>query len=244
MTPQPWGGTNTSEGVSVSSLLYHALRLARVTLGPQRTPSPDQYADALMAFNRFLGSLGTHRASIWSIQKAQYPLVPGQGQYAIGQGADFDTTRPQLISRANVVDGADHLPLKIIQDEQWSELRLPDTTGRPQKLWPDMQVPLAYLNLWPVPDAAYSLELFTGETLTKAASINDYLLYPEGYEQAIVTNLAVNLCQLWGNTVHPDLREEAKRSLAAALRMNLPKPIMDSDLPGILRGVYDIRTNQ
>src|SRR6476646_6623623 len=98
-------------GETAGGLIYAALRKAGVTLGPGRTPSPAQQKDALDELRRLTGSLNCDRLFIYAEDVYSCPITTGKKVYTWGQvpdsgvTADFDAPRPQLITRANFVDG-------------------------------------------------------------------------------------------------------------------------------------------
>ena len=103
----PAGGQIIEVG---SGLLYPALRKAAITIGPQRTPSPAQFQDAIDELNRLTASLNCDRLFIYSRATLTFPLT-GAKTYTIGQDptgaiqADFDAQRPQGIESANIIRG-------------------------------------------------------------------------------------------------------------------------------------------
>lgn len=219
-----------------TGLLYPALRKAGITLGPQRTPSPAQFQDAIDELNRLSGSLNCDRLFIYSIARDEYPLDPPQASYTIGESpdpfiqADFAAQRPQLIESANIIapGGPDQIryPLALFTSLQWAGIT-DQTIGNaiPEVLYNDRGYPLSTLYLWGQPMAGQVLELFSWTQVPAFQTITDEVLLPMQYEDALVLNLAVRLAPHFQREVHPDVRQQARESLMRLESINAPQPI-------------------
>lgn len=240
-----WGGGGGDSSVSssipttlVSDLLYHALRLAGVTLGPERTPSRAQYGDALRAANRMLGVWNTNGLVIPYVQtEALFTLTLGQQAYTMGPSGDIDTTRPQRIERANLVrsDGT-RKELELIEVDRWADLRTPDESGEPERVYSNRAPGLVTLLIWPQPDDAAQLELFTWHLLERLETEAQEVTWPDGYEEAFVYNLGVRLATMFQLPVNADVREIARTSLSDVQSLNAPAPTMQCDPSIVLAG--------
>ena len=127
-----FGGAASPSGQIIQvgpGLLYPALRKANITIGPQRTPSPAQFQDAIDELNRLTASLNCDRLFIYSRTTLTFPLT-GAKTYTIGQDptgtrtADFDVPRPQAIESANAIAAgppALRYPLAVATDLQWAK---------------------------------------------------------------------------------------------------------------------------
>ena len=125
-----WGGSPPvtsplGSASPVSSLITAALRIAGITLAPGRTPSPEQFAEAIPTLNRMLASWSINRLDIYTIDIVPFTLTPGKKIYTIGvdptgqKKADFAGPRPVLIERASIIFGN---PINSIWDDpgfQW-----------------------------------------------------------------------------------------------------------------------------
>lgn len=231
--------------VAVKDLIMAGLRIAGITDRPQRTPSPDQFAECLPILNRMSGIWSTNRMNVYTIDISAYPLVAGRKTYTIGGpglGADFDAPRPLSIDRANIIVNTTspvvRTPVAILNDQQWREINVQDIpNGIPSKLYNDGAFPLSTIYLWTQALTTYQLELYTWRALPRFASINDQVFLPDGYETAIVYNLAVYFATQFP-TQQRMLRESyqiARESLAAIQHLNAPDTMMRCD-PSVLGG--------
>jgi len=237
-----FGGVG-GEGSSIPTIsvgrgiLYPALRKAAITLGPQRTPSPAQYQDALEEINRLIGSLDCDRLFIYSRETWQFPLT-GAKMYTIGFSADpnvvpdFNAPRPQWIEAANVIGNtspAVRYPLSIVDDLAWAGVRVQDNANSiPELLYNDRAYPLSTLYLYGQPVAGYVLELFVWHQVPQFLTPDDQVLLPPGYEDALVLNLAVRLAPHFQRTLDQNVREDARISLMRLESINAPQPLADT----------------
>ena len=242
-----WGGSSGAGGGMINpvyvgqGLLYPALRKAGITLGPQRTPSPAQYQDAIDELNRLVGSLSCDRLFIYSKFDLIFPLTDSK-TYTIGASADpniipdFDAPRPEGIEAANIImTGQSPLryPLAIVTDLQWSKIRLQDIPNTiPEVLYNDRGYPLSTLFLWGQPMPGCSLELFFWQLVPTFLTPDDQVLLPPGYEDALVLNLAVRMAPHFQLPVNADVRNDAQKALMRLESINAPRPIADTGALG------------
>ena len=231
----PFGGDGAAQLFGfqpVSKLIYAALRKAQVTLGPQRTPSPAQFEDGIEELNRLIGSLNCDRLNIYSTSRYQFPLT-GAGSYTIGQVpgmfADFDAPRPQAIESANVISSAIRYPVGLPTSLQWAGIGVQEWPGSiPYALYNDRAYPLSTLHLDGQPASGMELELYTWFAMQTFAKLEDVVMLPPGYEDALVLNLAVRLApHFQRDAVPPDVRRDAQMSLMRLQSINAPQPIAD-----------------
>ena len=213
-------------------LLYPALRKAAVTLGPQRTPSVAQYQDAIEELNRLLGSLNCDPLWIYGQDILSFPLNAGQKIYTIGidptgglASSDFAVPVPKAITEAVYASGGLRYPLGILTRQLWAQISLQDIAGGiPEGIYFDHGYPIANLYLYPQA-ADGDLELYVWHLIPGVAALDDVVVVPPGYEDAIVLNLAVRLAPHFQREVHPDVRQQARESLMRLESLNAPQPI-------------------
>lgn len=255
---QLFGGSGVPPGPIIQAgqgLLYPALRKAGVTLGPQRTPSPAQFQDAIEELNRLTSSLNCDRLFIYSRTNYIFPLT-GAKTYTIGQDpqgvviADFDVPRPQLIEQANVIlTGAapTRRPMFLADVQQWSKIRVQDMPNAvPEVLYNDRAYPISTLYLWGQPVSGYQLELFVWTQAPLFSTLTDVVALPFQYADALVLNLAVRLVSHFPialnvpRQVDPNLYQQARESLMRLESINAPQPIADTSALGSCGNRYNI----
>jgi hypothetical protein len=243
---------NASQVLAGKGLIYPALRKAGVTLGPQRTPSPAQYEDGLEELNRLIGSLNCDRLNIFSISRYEYPLT-GAKTFTIGQDpqgqtvADLDGPRPIQITKANVIYSTSQIrrPLAILTDLQWSQIRVQDLPGTiPYALYDDYGYPLSMLYIYPQPVPGYILELYQWQPVPAFLTVDDVVLLPPGYEDALVLNLAVRLGPHFQRQVDADVRNDAQKALMRIESINAPKPTLDTSMFSCTSGYMNVYSGE
>ena len=210
------------------------------------TPSASESQDALRVFNRMLGRWSLKSLLVNKITIETFTLNTNQSSYSIGSLADFDTSRPTQILKANIKDINGHeYPLEIINYQQWSEITLKSlSSSLPCKLYFEPTAPNGMIHLYPVPSESKELVLYSLKPLTKISDIDEEVNLPDGYEDAIVSNLAVRLATQFGRVVPPEVKEIAVLSLLAIKNNNSRPVLAKSDISQVsqARGRYNILT--
>lgn len=226
-----WGGPasagSSTGGTPASDLIYHALRLAGVTLLSDRVPSAEQYDDGLRALNRMLSSWNTVRKFIATVRIDLWNTAPNTQAYTIGPGGDWDGPRPNKIVWANFLFPTNptvRRKIEVLTVTGWASIVLQQIYTYPRRLFyqreSDTNSALGEIRFEPIPDNAYQIELFTPQPLAAPVTITDTLNYPDGYEQAIVYNLAKMCMGVFRATRMKDpegdqlVMDEARASLA------------------------------
>ena len=177
----------TGQAVQVGSgLLYPALRKAAVTLGPQRTPSPAQFQDAIDELNRLLGSLNCDPLWIYGQDILSFPLT-GKKIYTIGidptgslPTSDFPVPVPKGITEAVYVDGTLRYLLAILTPQLWAQITLQDIAGGiPEGIYFDRGYPVANIYIYGQP-AGGNLELYVWHLISSVAGVSDVIAVPRG----------------------------------------------------------------
>lgn len=266
------GAVNAPSGATPNrTLIRAALRKAGVTLAPGRMPSDDQLAEAVAEESRMIGGWNNSSALIFTLSiltDANGSLLKtktNQQSYTIGKDptgnstADWDVTRPQEITFANFLmpTASDSIskvrrPLRIWDDKQWGSIQFQAVYTYPEGLYFDSNCDpatgFARIYFRPIPDAEYELEFYTWQLIPTFSGLDDAVILPPGYEDAIVNNLAVRLDTMpWPVKVamNPQVKLDAISSLAVIQGMNVRVPRLKSD-PELTndRGIYNWLTGQ
>ena len=253
-----FGGAGQSGTVITvgQGLLYPALRKAAITLAPGRTPSVAQFQDAIDELNRLVGSLNNDRLNIYSVARYEFPLtskkISTMGQDPAGVLIpDFDGPWPIAIDRANVIYSTPEIrrPLAILTDLQWARIRVQDLPNNiPYALYNDRAYPLANIYLYPQPVPGYILELYIWQLVPRFLTLEDAVVLPPGYEDALTLNLAVRLVTHFPDNrdvprqVDPNLYKQAQDSLMRLESINAPRPTLD--LPACQSGYMNVYSGE
>lgn len=212
--------------ISAQNLINEALFNIGV-LADGETPSTGVSNTALISLNNLLESWSVERLDVYAIVVADHTLVVNQAVYAIGQegSPDFNAARPTSIRSAAIVTADDGLvfQLKLVPAEEFNSIPEPDATAKiPRVLWNDNSYPNANLSLWPTPNTANKLRLYTWQPLTQMASLGATFDFPPAYQRAIILNLAVELAPKLQRPLDPTLAQIAMAAKEALRGLNAP----------------------
>lgn len=195
-----------------SELLYAALRKAGVQIAPGRGPGPAQIADAIKEENRMIGGWNLSPLVVLGESIDLWDTIASQQSYTIGidpsgtNTADWPGERPLAIIRANLLLPTSttpvakvRRPLRIWDARQWGEICFQAVYTYPYGLYQQMNdpalSPFSRIFFKPIPDDVYQVEFITRQRIPKFAAASDEVYLPDGYEDAIVNNLAVRLAR-------------------------------------------------
>lgn len=237
-------GATATVGTPLYGLIMPAYRIAGITQRAMIGPNDDMYNEAIPELNRMLGSWNCDGHKIYSTSIAQYALTASQKIYTIGPGGDLDGPRPLYIRGADCLFPTTPVVrrhIDLLDDDQWRRIPVQDIPGAPPfQAYYDGNYNLdgrgqIYLRFQPV--AGYSLELYTWLALQSSfTDRSDVAIFPPGYEQALVYNLAKQLAALNPNMQNMSLAAYriADSSLATLISLNSrsPKLVTESALEG------------
>jgi hypothetical protein len=131
-----------------------------------------------------------------------FNTVSGRARYLLGAGSPTDyAVRPETIV-VGVVSSSPSADMMEIPFPVYQTISNPETTGQPwnyaiNRTWPQMG-----LYLYPTPDAVYSISLTCKVKWISTVGqpeLNPFAVaeIPSGYAEALVTNLALELAQMY-----------------------------------------------
>lgn len=193
---------------------------------PSEAMDADKAAFALRELNRMIQAWQTEDLMVYTVDRSVFTLTPGKQAYTIGVGGEFVTTspiRPGQIDMVSVLvtTGSNEIPLEILNDEQWRDIVVKPTSGSyPLQMWSNGNYPLNSLYFWPIPNDAYQVVLYLWGQTNSFPDVNATVSLPQGYEDAIVPNLAVRLSPGYGMQPSPVLIQLAQSSKSLIKKMN------------------------
>ena len=201
----------------------------------------------LSRINSMMDSWSNERLLIYQIQQTSFALTASDGTYTIGNGGDFNMTRPIRIVNPCFTRDADNtdLPLELIDADTYG--RIVDKSfgdDVPAYMYYDAgfsATSTATIRLYPLPDSGLTLFINTLQPLQSFAAVSTNLLLPPGYQDAIETNYAVRSA-LGVVPVSAELMAIARQTKAAIKTTNLTAPIMSLDRGVTGSGGYSILT--
>ena len=223
----------------VSTMIMRSLRLTgEKTRGG--TLTSNEQTECLAELNSMLDSWSNERLMIFTVNQTSFALTASQGSYTIGNGGDFNMTRPTRIIDPCFIrdtDGSD-TALQIINVEAYGRIVDKDVDGTyPQYIYYDQgysATSTATIFFYPEPQAALTTFINSLQPLTNFSTMTHNVLLPPGYQRAIEYNYAVEASGGFTN-VDPSVAIIARQSKAAIKTVNLPAPVSKLDA-GIVGG--------
>lgn len=202
-------------------------------------PSDDEADDALETLNDMLASWSNDSMTVNARTLESFTLTANDGEYTIGLGANFNTTRPVRIVSAYIRSGTIDYPIDIINDEKFAKIGLKSTGGIPEFLNFDNAYSTATIKLYPVPASGYTLYLLTEKPLS-TFTLNQTVDLPPGWKRGIIYSLALELATEYGQPVTQEIFEIAKDAKAEIRRAVLAAKKMEFDTsPGASGNIYN-----
>jgi hypothetical protein len=152
--------------------------------------------DALLCLNDILENLSTERLSVWAASDLTYNTVPGQAQYTMGPGGNFNAPRPIAVLEGYCVVNSVSFPVRTIDQTKYNLLSNKTQPGQIiERMLYVPEFPLGVLTLWPVPNAIVQLTVTAASPLEmQNVSLVSVLTGPPGFAKMIRYNLALELC--------------------------------------------------
>jgi hypothetical protein len=177
--------------------------------------SDDEAQDGLYALNALISSWSNDSLVLYSRTWETFNnvIIPNDGNYTIGIGQEINTIRPNTIVSAYVsLSGTDY-ELTVVDDEFYNSLSMKTINGFPCFINFDNGYPVARIRLYPVPQQVFSLTLITEKAITQLTSLDTVISFPNGWERALIFNLALDLAPEYSRAIDPYLLQTANKSL-------------------------------
>lgn len=217
--------------MTAGDIIASACRLIGVLSSGETLPN-DIGQDALAVFDQMLDSWTADRLTVFTINIAQFNLVPNQQVYTYGPGGDFNVPRPSEITRASIVSLTNpsqplELYIDLYTDKDWQSIPVKNIqTTLPNGVYDDGAYPLRNLSFWPIPTVNVQTRLYTYTALTQPVTLATAVAFPPGYAEAFRYNLAVRLIAEMPGEFNPVMVQTtlqlAAESLARVKTINLP----------------------
>lgn len=177
---------------------------------PAQTIKANDLTIGLRWLNRMIGSWANVRDMIFATATETFTFVANQADYTtalLASGA-----RPTALNYMNVTLSGVNYPCRIIVNQSWADIGYPPATGIPEVCYYDAAYPAGTMHFWPIPySSALTCNVYTQRPLTGTILAATDVLLPDGYEKAIVDNLAIYSATAFpGAPVSALLQQEAK----------------------------------
>jgi hypothetical protein len=209
--------------VTVADLIRLALQRLRV-LQAGAVPSAEDQADAFLLLNALVSSWALQPGTIQRVVRTTWTIVASQASYTVGTGGQIAIARPASPTAINAIAFQDTSQTPTMEypgvapwtEAEWASIPLKTYTSTyPQGWYYTPTVPLGTLTPWPIPTST-TLQgvIYVPTPIAQFAASTDTLVLPDGYELALVENLAVLLAPSFGVPLDPALVASARESKA------------------------------
>lgn len=194
------------------AIITRALTKAQI-LGVGQTPQSQDVTDAFDDLNDMMAVWMRNRWLVYHLIDV-VKVSTGAVSYTIGPGEDFDCVRPDRLedgcffrqlqtAPAQQVD----YPLRLIQSkEEYNRITLKSMGSWPSRIFYDSGFPTGTVYPWPVPQGGnlYEIHILIKDTLQTFTDLDQAIILPPEYYQALWSNLAVTLRASYGLPPMPD----------------------------------------
>jgi hypothetical protein len=216
------------------------------------TLTTNEQASGLDRFNRLMDASSADRGLIFTERMDPLTLQASKQSYTIGRNpstggfsGDFAVDRPVRITAANVLLSTTvRRPVQLIEDAEWAAIRYQLVYAPPRKVYMDggfSSTGLATMYFYPIPDQAYSFEMYSWQQNGQASGVNSAIDYPPGYADFWLYAMAIRLAPMFGRTVSVDLRESYREARERIVALNSISPMLTPDAALMARdgGLYN-----
>lgn len=213
-------------GRSVGDLINLALEDSGA-FSAQKPPSYQDTLDALWRINMTIGQWNRRRWLVYHLLDVSVACT-GATSYTVGAGGVFNIPRPDRIEAAYIRQTVPSnpspvdWPLRIIQSrEEYSQITLKTLAAAPSEaIFYDSGYPLGAVYPWPVPNSQFELHLLVKAVLSTFPNLEDVILLPPEYEQAIYAQIKVQARSAYQLPADVVMIGEAKATLATLRKAN------------------------
>lgn len=187
-------------------------------------------ADALQglaALNRMVDQNAAESLQIFSLTRTTWTIVSNDGSYTVGSGGNVNVARPVFIDHVNFQDTSTdpdtEYQMQPLNRDAYARITQKVLTRTlPSSWYYNPTYPLGTLELYPVPTSA-TLQgvLYAPAAVAQFTNLTTAVSLPPGYEEFLVTNLAVMLASSYGRAIDDTLVMRAMNSKAIVKRANI-----------------------
>lgn len=187
-------------GTSAYDIVNRALRINGVIASLDSGDAQD-VNDAFTSLNMMIEAWSLEDLMCYYLISNSFTATIGQASYTIGEGGEFDCTRPLEIVQAFCTVGQIDYPLEIISHEEYQNVSMKTLSSVPRAIYYQPNYPLGTVYFYPVPNVAYPVGISQSVQLTKFSELRHELSLPPGYLKALIWNLAVEIAPEYGKAV-------------------------------------------
>lgn len=198
-------------------------------------PSADESQDALAALNALLAEV-SNGAMVYAKTLDVIALAASQTSVTVGPSGTTITARPvNVLPESYIVLSGVSYPLDVFTLQQYNSISVKATSGIPEGIYVQPDMPNITVTLWPVPSQAMTLNLWSDKQLASFPTLTTVVSLPPGYEAALPPMLAEEIAPEYELPVPDAVARLASRGRRVLKRTNLQIPSLSLDCPGIGR---------
>lgn len=176
--------------------LLEQARYANGSFGDGITMSAEEVSDDLIALNMLLASWDI---VLYATTQETKTLTASDASYSWGTGGDINTDRPvEFLDQTFIRRGDVDYPVRLVNQGVYNAISNKSITGLPEIIYFDPKYPLAYIYLYPSPDAADTLYLTSRKALSEITDSTQAISIPSELAAALKWNLSVELAPNYG----------------------------------------------
>jgi hypothetical protein len=234
---------------TVGDLIKLALKDAGI-VGVGQTPLAEDSNDALSRLNMMVSQWNRRRWLIYHLVDS-YIQSTGALSYTVGNGGNFNITRPAKIASAfmRMNPGSSGNPNSASVDynldilharEDWNKIQVKGISSFSKYCFYDAAYPLGNLYFWPVPQSIYEIHISTLDLISQFTGLTQTISLPPEYFEALFYNLIQRLRAAYRLPADEEINGLARAALQTIRTANaqVPRLSMPQDLRQ--RGRYNI----
>ncbi len=197
---------------------------------------------ALRVLNRMWSVWSAELAPVYQHTMDSVTWTSGSASMTIGATGDLAVARPvEIISMQSRVNSVDWTIDPISMEAYQQLTNKSETSSYPDFYAFDGTFPNATLYMWRIPSANLTVRITSKKPLT-AFTLAGTVTLPDGYEEALVSNLAVRLAPVHGKSAKPETINAAINSKRAIVNINDQSTDVfpDPGIPGLRTYNYPI----
>jgi hypothetical protein len=212
-------------------------------VGPEGMENADDANSCLRTLNLMLSAWSADEISARAYITETFTIVGGQRQYTWGTSGtpDFNSDRPMKVVTAGLLYTQNNnliIPMEVGGSDHYEAFgdRL-IVSGPPQFVFPDMLMPNAVMNLYPIPDQGYDIVFTSIKDLAGMTDLNTPFTIDGMYYQPMVYNLAMAMAPKFGKKPDAALAAIAMKGYGTLVRITSPDLFFGSDFPSSRTGL-------
>jgi hypothetical protein len=150
-----------------------------------------EFRTAIRSLNFLIMEWANRGLNLWSIDQQTIALVAGTATYTLP--ADTIDTIEHQIRLPSGSGGQTDLFVEKVSVSHWAQIPNKLSSGRPINIWVQRLVDAPVINLWPVPDQAYTFVYWRLRRLQDAGGATNTPDIPFRFVPALVAGLAYHI---------------------------------------------------